>query len=110
AARIEAFNERRKVEQKSVVAAATAHLQARPAWAEAAAITLADPRWLPGLVGIAAAGLAQQYRRPVALLALDPERGQAKGSIRSYGTIDVHHALVQCSELLTRFGGHRSAA
>ena len=42
------------------------------------------------------------------LIALDGDTG--KGSGRSIAALDLHATLAQCSDLLTRFGGHRAAA
>ena len=71
-------------------------------------IVLAREGWHPGVIGIVASRIIEEYGRPTMLIALDGENG--KGSGRSIGAFDLHGALVQCSDLLTRFGGHRAAA
>ena len=71
-------------------------------------IVLAKEGWHPGVIGIVASRIVEEYGRPVMLIALDGENG--KGSGRSIGPFDLHGALAQCSDLLTRFGGHRMAA
>lgn len=72
------------------------------------AIVLADARWHPGVIGIAASRIMRRYYRPTALIALGDELG--KGSARSIEGFDIHAALESCSDLLETFGGHRPAA
>jgi single-stranded-DNA-specific exonuclease len=76
--------------------------------AETYGIVLAKEGWHPGVIGIVASRIVEEYGRPVMLIALDGETG--KGSGRSLAGLDLHAALAQCSSLLTRFGGHRAAA
>jgi single-stranded-DNA-specific exonuclease len=71
-------------------------------------IVLAEDGWHPGVIGIVASRLVEEFGRPVVLVGLDGEEG--KGSGRSIPRFDLHAALARCSHLLKRFGGHRSAA
>jgi single-stranded-DNA-specific exonuclease len=71
-------------------------------------IVLAEYGWHPGVIGIVAARLVEEFGRPTILIALDGETG--KGSGRSISAFDLHGGLAACKDLLIRFGGHRSAA
>ena len=71
-------------------------------------IVLANAGWHPGVIGIVASRLVEEFGRPAILIALDGEEG--KGSGRSISAFDLHAGLVQCRDLLLRFGGHRAAA
>lgn len=62
----------------------------------------------PGVVGVVAGKLADEFYRPTIVLQLDGE--VARGSARSIPEFDVVAALTECQELLSRFGGHRQAA
>src|SRR6185503_5274990 len=62
----------------------------------------------PGVIGIVASRLVEEFGRPTILVALDGDEG--KGSGRSISPFDLHAGISQCKELLLRFGGHRSAA
>ncbi len=64
--------------------------------------------WHKGVVGIVAARLIEQYYRPTIVLTLSD--GKITGSARSIRDFDLYDALVQCSHLLEKFGGHRHAA
>jgi single-stranded-DNA-specific exonuclease len=71
-------------------------------------LVLAKQGWHPGVVGIVASRIVEEFCRPAILIAMDGETG--KGSGRSVGGFDLHSALGECSDLLLRYGGHRAAA
>jgi single-stranded-DNA-specific exonuclease len=71
-------------------------------------IVLAEDGWHPGVVGIVASRLVEEFGRPTVLIALDGDQG--KGSGRSISRFDLHAGIGACRHLLQRFGGHRSAA
>jgi single-stranded-DNA-specific exonuclease len=71
-------------------------------------IVLADDSWHPGVIGIVASRLVEEFGRPTVLIALSGDQG--KGSGRSIPKFDLHGALGQAREYLLRFGGHRVAA
>ena len=71
-------------------------------------IVLADEMWHPGVVGIVASRLVEEFGRPTVLIALSGDHG--KGSGRSIPKFDLHGALGKSREHLIRYGGHRAAA
>jgi single-stranded-DNA-specific exonuclease len=71
-------------------------------------IVLADDTWHPGVVGIVASRLVEEFGRPTVLIAMSGEQG--KGSGRSIPKFDLHGALGQSREHLLRYGGYRAAA
>jgi single-stranded-DNA-specific exonuclease len=71
-------------------------------------IVLAEEGWHPGVIGIVASRIVEEFGRPTILIALDGEEG--KGSGRSISRFDLHAGIGGCRHLLKRFGGHRSAA
>ena len=71
-------------------------------------IVLADDTWHPGVIGIVASRLVEEFGRPTVLIALSGEQG--KGSGRSIPKFDLHGALGRAKEHLLRYGGHRAAA
>lgn len=71
-------------------------------------IVLAEQGWHPGVIGIVASRLVEEFGRPTVLIALDGDEG--KGSGRSISAFDLHAGLADCRDLLIRFGGHRAAA
>jgi single-stranded-DNA-specific exonuclease len=71
-------------------------------------IVLAEEGWHPGVIGIVASRLVEEFGRPTILVGLDGDEG--KGSGRSISRFDLHAGIGRCRHLLKRFGGHRSAA
>jgi single-stranded-DNA-specific exonuclease len=71
-------------------------------------VVLAREGWHPGVIGIVASRLVEEFGRPTLLIALDGDVG--KGSGRSIPPFDLHGALTECRDLLIRYGGHRAAA
>ncbi|MFQ5841389.1 MAG: single-stranded-DNA-specific exonuclease RecJ [Thermodesulfobacteriota bacterium] len=63
--------------------------------------------WHPGVIGIVASRLVEQYYRPTILISLDGDRG--KGSGRGIEGFDMYEGIKMCSPLLVSFGGHRLA-
>lgn len=71
-------------------------------------IVLASDRWHPGVIGIVASRIVEEYCRPAILIGVQGPDG--KGSGRSIPGFDFHAALGECADLLVRYGGHRAAA
>ncbi|HEY5085746.1 MAG TPA: single-stranded-DNA-specific exonuclease RecJ [Gemmatimonadaceae bacterium] len=76
--------------------------------AGAIGLVLAKEGWHPGVIGIVASRIVDEFSRPAVLVAMEGETG--KGSGRSISAFDLHSALGDCGDLLLRFGGHRAAA
>ncbi|MFS8868697.1 single-stranded-DNA-specific exonuclease RecJ [Synechococcus sp. H65.1] len=73
------------------------------------AIVLAGSGWKPGVLGIAAARLAEQYRCPAVLIAKDESTGLGYGSGRSIPGVNLLRAIEAVRPLLQRGGGHPMA-
>ena len=71
-------------------------------------VVLAAEGWHPGVIGIVASRIVEEFGRPTILIALEDDEG--KGSGRSISPFDLHAGISRCRDLLIRFGGHRSAA
>lgn len=71
-------------------------------------LVIAGDGWHPGVVGIVASRVVERFGRPTFLIAFDGAVG--RGSGRSISAFNLHGALVECGDLLQRFGGHHMAA
>lgn len=109
ALQLEGFNDRRKLLVEKVVEQALAQIDEAPSLAEYNGLVLAAPEWHPGVLGLAASRLSEQFSRPAILLTQQPD-GSARGSARSVEGCDIHAALKTQAKLLTTFGGHPLAA
>lgn len=107
---LEMLNVRRRQLSQQTQEEAIARLLADPRTEHRAGLVVANTGWLPGVVGIAAAQIAERFQRPALVLAIDEATGTARGSVRGGWGIDVRAALEACAPLLDRFGGHREAA
>jgi single-stranded-DNA-specific exonuclease len=69
---------------------------------------VSHPDFNPGIVGLAASRLAEEFYRPTLIAERGPET--SKGSARSIREFHITEALDQCADLLVRYGGHAAAA
>ena len=77
---------------------------------DAPALVLASADWHPGLLGIVASRLVDQYARPVLMIAMPKDQPHAQGSGRSIPGFKLHLALQECTADLIGHGGHAAAA
>jgi single-stranded-DNA-specific exonuclease len=103
--------ERQRIERQMV---AQARELADRDFADAPALVLASPDWHGGVIGIVAGRLAEQYARPVLMIAVRPSENGGlpvgHGSGRSVPGFALHEALRACTDCLISHGGHRAAA
>ncbi len=67
-----------------------------------------DENILPGIVGLVAGRLAEEFYRPAVVMEIGEE--QSRASCRSIPEFDITRALDECADLLLRHGGHAMAA
>ena len=71
-------------------------------------IVVAGEEWHPGVIGIVASRLVEEFYRPT--LVISVHDGVGKGSCRSIENCNIYEALKSAEDLLIQFGGHRQAA
>jgi single-stranded-DNA-specific exonuclease len=108
AARIEQINQERKTRAEQVTREAMAQVEQVYGAEPGSGVVVAGEGWHRGVVGIAAARLADRFGVPVVCVGI--EQGQGHGSVRGPGGVHLYDAVSQCAELLERFGGHEGAA
>jgi single-stranded-DNA-specific exonuclease len=101
-----ALNERRRQEVCDILADAEKMIAAH-GYQTDPAILLADKRWNAGVIGIAAAKLAEKYYRPCVLFGGE---GDLIGSARSVPGVNIYEALGAFADSYEKFGGHAQAA
>ena len=72
-------------------------------------ITIAQPNWHLGIIGLIASQIMNKFHRPVAILTPDG-KGLFRASARAPNGFNLIKALENCSDLLETFGGHKAAA
>jgi single-stranded-DNA-specific exonuclease len=71
-------------------------------------IIASDPSFQPGIVGLVAGRVAEEFFRPA--IVMEQGETESRGSCRSIPQFDITNALDQCADLLVRHGGHALAA
>ncbi|MEE9286264.1 MAG: single-stranded-DNA-specific exonuclease RecJ [Dehalococcoidia bacterium] len=71
-------------------------------------LILGDPDFSPGIVGLVAGRLREEYYRPAVVYQRGPE--ETRASCRSIPEFNIIEALRQCDDLFQRYGGHAQAA
>jgi single-stranded-DNA-specific exonuclease len=100
------LNRDRQAATAEIVAAAEKQVEADDP--DAYLLMAAGKDFQPGIVGLAASRLTEQYYRPSIVV----EKGERKsrGSCRSIPEFDITGALDRCADMLIRHGGHAAAA
>ena len=106
---LESLNEKRKsMTSKSIFQARN---QIKPDQLEidiAGIIIVQHNDWHPGIIGLIANQLSEQFSKPAIAIATNGKN--SKGSARSVVDFNIIEALKECSDILTKFGGHSKAA
>ncbi len=71
-------------------------------------LVIGNPRWRPGVLGLVAGKLADEYGKPAFVFGRD-ESGALKGSCRSDGSASVVELMAEARECFADFGGHELA-
>ncbi len=112
ASELEAFNQKRKTEQTRMQDEAQAVVDTQDVSEGKFALSLFDPSWHEGIVGIVAGKLKEQHHCPCAVFAKSGDF--LKGSIRSIPSVHIKDLLDlvdrQNPGLILKFGGHAMAA
>jgi single-stranded-DNA-specific exonuclease len=105
AARLETINNDRREIESTLSTEALARVEAT--YEGGRCIVVGGEGWHEGVKGIVASRIVNRYHVPTILMSISD--GVAHGSGRSVGSVDLFHAVEQCSDLLVRFGGHAGA-
>jgi single-stranded-DNA-specific exonuclease len=109
AQQLQQINQRRQQLTEEMQAAAEGLALPNPqAIDETPLLFAADPGFLAGIVGLVASRLTEAYYRPSVVVEKGEE--ESRGSCRSIPEFHITHALDECADLLTRYGGHAAAA
>lgn len=110
AAHLHALNTVRQDTEAEMLAQALDACNSEPVTDDQRGLVFAGAGWHKGVVGIVASRLVERFCRPVFVLGIDEEKGEAAGSGRSANGFHLLEALESMAELFTKFGGHKQAA
>ncbi len=108
ARKIDEENTRRQQRERSILSEARNMVKKNAELPDS--LILSSPGWHPGVIGLCASRLSEEFSRPAILFAIDEKSGEGKGSARTVKGFDLYGAIKKCSSLLKAFGGHRDAA
>jgi single-stranded-DNA-specific exonuclease len=97
--------ERQKITRESQAIAEELALAEDP---DSMLLFAADPEFNPGIVGLVASRLTEQYYRPA--IVAHQGKTHTRGSCRSIPEFHITQALDQCEQLMEHHGGHAAAA
>ncbi len=66
--------------------------------------------WHEGVIGIVASKLVEHFKVPAIVFTNAQQENTLKASARSAGSLSIFNCLKECSDLYTKFGGHKAAA
>lgn len=100
-------NKNRQGVEKEILKKAVARVKDEVDLENDKVIVLADEDWHPGVIGIVASRLTEQFSKSAMLIALEGETG--KGSGRAIEGFNLFGAIDASKEFLMGFGGHEAA-
>lgn len=101
-------NELRKEFDSSITEEALAMIQSNDQVRPSKSTVLFKNTWHKGVIGIVAARCIEKFYRPTVILT--ESNNKITGSARSVNGFDLYQAILSCSDLLEKFGGHKYAA
>ena len=106
---LERLNRERRLLTSQITQSALEMVDRDPSLLQFNALVLSHWQWHPGVVGIVASRMVEEFGKPAVLL-LNPPGEPARGSARSVPGVDIGAAIAACSHLLLSHGGHPGAA
>ena len=115
AARLCDVNRERQTEENRIAGEAYAIIEAQHDFANDPVIVLEADNWHHGVIGIVASRITEKFGLPSILISFDGAQNEGgaeigKGSGRSIQGLNLVDALVDCGDLLEKYGGHELAA
>jgi single-stranded-DNA-specific exonuclease len=101
-------NELRKQFDSDITEEAIAMIEGNENHHKSKSTVLFKNTWHKGVIGIVAARCVEKYYRPTVILT--ESNNKITGSARSVVGFDLYNAILECSDLLEKFGGHKYAA
>lgn len=108
AEKINLRNDERKEFDSSITEEAIAMIETNNMVRPSKSTVLFKNTWHKGVIGIVAARCVEKFYRPTVILT--ESNNKITGSARSVYGFDLYNAILECSDLLEKFGGHKYAA
>ena len=106
---LDELNKNRKTVERRIQKQARELVAENPEWEQHKTLVLAHHDWHPGVIGIVASRIAEEFEKPTILISLRDD-GTGQGSARSYAGFNLYDGLAACQQFVLGFGGHQAAA
>ncbi len=106
---LDTLNDNRKTVERRILKQAKEMVAENPEWDQHKTLVLAHHDWHPGVIGIVASRVTEEFGKPTVLIALRDD-GTGQGSGRSWAGFDLYSGLASCRAHVISFGGHKAAA
>ena len=100
-------NKNRQAIEKNILKQVMERLKTEPSIENDNVIVLGDDDWHPGVLGIVASRITEEFLKPAILVAFEGDKG--KGSGRSVEGFNLFEAINSAGDFLIDFGGHKAA-
>lgn len=105
AQKLDVLNTERRAEEERIQK--EARIEAEK-YSDKASLVLHGVDWHPGVIGIVASRIVDEFYKPTLILCDDAD--SIKGSGRSVAEFDLHAGLTSIADLFLNYGGHKQAA
>jgi len=106
---LDTLNNNRKTVERRILKQAKEMVAENSEWESHKTLVLAHHDWHPGVIGIVASRVTEEFGKPTVLIALRDD-GTGQGSGRSWAGFDLYTGLAACRDHVLSFGGHKAAA
>ena len=106
---LDELNKNRKTVERRIQKQARELVAEHTEWHDHKTLVLAHHDWHPGVIGIVASRIAEEFEKPTVLISLKDD-GTGTGSARSFAGFNLYEGLGSCREFMLGFGGHQAAA
>lgn len=103
------LNDNRKTVERRIFKQAKEMVAENPEWEQHKTLVLAHHDWHPGVIGIVASRVSEEFGKPTVMISLRDD-GTGQGSGRSWAGFDLYAGLASCQTHVLSFGGHKAAA
>ena len=108
------INRERQETESKILAEALLQIEREHDVEKESVLVLASDHWHPGVIGIVASRIVEQFGKPAALVTFESDSNGTseigRGSARSVMGLNIVEALTSCEDLLIKYGGHELAA
>lgn len=109
-----AVNRERQQTENEILTEALLQIEKEHDLEKESVLVLASNHWHPGVIGIVASRITEQFGKPSILISFHASEAEdseiGRGSARSVKGLNIVEALANCERFLVKYGGHELAA